>query len=121
MDGGTLDAGHFTFLQFNDFGLEATTLGPAQVHAQQHVAPVLGFSAAGAGLDIQVGVVGIHFAGEHAAEFELLEFFIKVFEIGFDFLDGAFVVLFHRHVEQAFCIGQAVGEVVDGFNDQFKV
>jgi hypothetical protein len=47
-------------------GLEAAPLAPAQVHAQQHLRPVLRLGAAGAGLDVDEAVAAIHLAGEHA-------------------------------------------------------
>src|SRR5690606_9219875 len=55
--GGALDAGDFTLGQLDDLGTEAALVGPAQVHAQQDIGPVLGLGAAGTGLDIQVAVV----------------------------------------------------------------
>ncbi len=81
VNGGAFDTRHIAFHQLDNFGLEAPTLCPAQVHAQEHVGPVLGFGATRASLNIQVGVVGVHFAGEHAAEFKLLELFIKGLKI----------------------------------------
>ena len=81
VNGGTLDARHFALHQFDYLGLEAAALGPAQIHAQKHVGPVLGFGATRTGLYVEVGVVGVHFAGEHAAEFKLLELFIKTLKI----------------------------------------
>ena len=48
-------------------------LGPAQVHAQQHVGPVLGVGAALARLDLADGVVLVVLAGEQAAQLELVE------------------------------------------------
>src|SRR5690606_34242339 len=52
--GGALDPGDFTGGQLHDGRVETAFVGPAQVHAQQDVGPVLGFGAAGAGLDVQV-------------------------------------------------------------------
>ena len=45
-------------------------LGPAQVHAQQHVGPVLGVGAALAGLDLADRVALVVLAGEEAAQLE---------------------------------------------------
>ena len=39
-----------------DHGLEALTLGPAEVHAHQHFGPVLRFGTAGTGVDGDDGV-----------------------------------------------------------------
>ena len=63
VDGCRLDARHFARRDLDQLRLEAVVLGPAQVHAQQDIGPVLGFSTTGAGLDIEIGAVGIHLAG----------------------------------------------------------
>src|SRR5712692_2733548 len=39
--------------------LVAVLLGPARVHAQQHVRPVLALGAAGAGMDLEIAVVAV--------------------------------------------------------------
>src|SRR5262249_37976586 len=54
LDGGRLDAGLFAGGLLQVFDLVAVLLGPARVHAQQHIRPVLALSAAGAGVDFQV-------------------------------------------------------------------
>ena len=48
--------------------LVAVLLGPARVHAQQHAGPVLAFGAAGAGMDFEIGVVGVGLAGQQRLE-----------------------------------------------------
>ena len=53
--------------------VEAALLGPLQIHAQQHLGPVLRFGAAGAGLNFEKRIVRIEFAVEHAAELEVAE------------------------------------------------
>src|SRR5690606_8114105 len=117
MHGGALDAGDFTFGQLDDLGTEAALVGPAQVHAQKDVGPVLGFGATGAGLDVQVAVVGVHLAAEHAAEFQLLEDFAQALDFGDDVVHRSFVIFLGSHFQQIPGIGQAAGEVVDGFDD----
>ena len=52
-------------LQVDHLALEAAALGPAQVHAQQHLGPVLRLGAAGAGMDRDDGVLAIVLAAEH--------------------------------------------------------
>src|SRR6185437_1201719 len=52
------------FLQPLD--LVAVLLGPADIHKQQHLGPVLGFGAAGAGMGFEVAVVGVGLAREEA-------------------------------------------------------
>ena len=60
VDGGALDAGDLAGRDLHQLGLEAAPLAPAQIHAQQHLGPVLRLGAAGAGLDVDEGVVGVH-------------------------------------------------------------
>ena len=67
----TFDARHFAFGDFQNFGLEAAAVAPHEVHAQQHVGPVLCLGAAGTSLDVHETVMCIHLAREHALEFEV--------------------------------------------------
>ena len=92
-------------------------VGPAQVHAQQHVGPVLGFGTAGPRLDIQVGIVLIHLATEHAAELKALEALLQLRELGGHVGDGAFVTLLDRHLQQFGGIVQAGTQVVQRTDD----
>src|SRR5690606_15380219 len=115
--GGTLDAGHFAFGQLDDFRVEAVLGGPAQVHAQQHVGPVLGLGAAGTGDDVQEGAVGVHVATEHAAGLELPQGFAEAGQVGDDVAHRTFVIFLDGHVQQLPGIGQATGELVQGFDD----
>ena len=52
-EGGALDARLLAVLPVEQLDLVAVALGPAQVHAQQHLGPVLRLGAAGAGMDRQ--------------------------------------------------------------------
>jgi hypothetical protein len=69
-------------------GFEALLLGPAEIHAHEHFGPVLGFGAAGAGVDGDDGVEGIGFSGEHGAGLELFGVVAEggdfAFEVGFE-------------------------------------
>ena len=47
-------------------------LGPAHIHARQHLDPVLRLGTAGAGIDFEVAVIGVGLARQQAFEFELL-------------------------------------------------
>ena len=117
VDGSALDAGDFTFGQLDDLGSETALVGPAQVHTQENVGPVLRLGAAGTGLDIQVAVVRVHFAAEHAAEFQPLEDAAQTLQLGRNVVYGALVVFFDSHVEQVAGVGQSTFEIVDGFDD----
>ena len=117
MHGSALDPGDLPLGQLDDLGSEAALVGPAQVHTQEDVGPVLGLGAAGAGLDVQVAVVGIHLAAEHAAEFQFLEDFAQALDFGDDIVHRTFVVFFGGHFQQVAGVTQAAGEVIDGFDD----
>jgi len=98
--GGALDARDFTRRAFHQFGLVAACLAPAQVHAQQHFGPVLRLGAPGTGLDVEVGVVDVHLAAEHALELEIGERLVGCVEIGDDGVEGVFVVLLGGEFEE---------------------
>ena len=69
--------GFFAGLVVVEHGLEALPLGPAQVHAQQHLGPVLRLGAAGAGMDRDDGVAGVVLAGEQGFGLELVDEFAE--------------------------------------------
>ncbi|KPW50728.1 Uncharacterized protein ALO88_05605 [Pseudomonas syringae pv. antirrhini] len=115
--GSALDTGDFTGGQLHDGGVEAALVGPAQVHTQQDVGPVLGFGAAGTGLDVQIGVVGVHLATEHAAEFELFQRGTQALDFGSHVVDGSLVFFFGGHQQQVFGVDQPGGHFVQGFDD----
>jgi hypothetical protein len=64
LDGGRLDASFFAACFLQVFDLVAVLLGPARVHAQQHVGPVLALGAAGAGMDFQEAIEAVGLAGQ---------------------------------------------------------
>ena len=70
---GRGDAGLGPGRHLVELDVEAAALGPAQVHAQQHVGPVLGVGPALAGLDLADGVGLVVLAGEQRAQLELVE------------------------------------------------
>ena len=69
-DRRALDAGALARLLLDQLGLEAAPLAPAQVHAQQHLGPVLRLGAAGAGVDRDDGVAGVVLAAEQLLQLE---------------------------------------------------
>ena len=82
--GGGFDAGAFAGLRIEHRCAVAFALSPAQVHAQQHLGPVLRFGAAGAGLDGHDGVEAVAFAGEQRFGLELGDVFIGGGEFAID-------------------------------------
>ena len=59
---GRLDAGALARRLFEIIDLVAVLLGPARVHAQQHLGPILALGAARAGLHFEESVVGVGLA-----------------------------------------------------------
>ena len=63
-DRGRLEARLLPRARLDDLGLEAASLGPAQVHAEEHLGPVLRVGAALAAVDRDERVAGVVLAGE---------------------------------------------------------
>ena len=68
LHGRRLDAGLFAAGLLDPLDLVAVLLGPARVHAHEHVGPVLALGAAGAGMDLEVGVVAVGLARQQRLE-----------------------------------------------------
>ena len=77
MKRGALQPGFVARLIVDQLALEAAALGPAQVHPQQHLGPVLRFGAAGAGMDGDDRVLAIVLAAEHLLDLAGLHFLIE--------------------------------------------
>ena len=71
-EGRGLDPRLVAVLNLVDLGAEALPLGPAQIHAHQHLGPVLALRAARAGMHGDDGVQRIGLAREHRLRFQLL-------------------------------------------------
>src|SRR3546814_9375694 len=91
---------------FHQFGLPAARLAPAQVHAQQHLGPVLRLGTTGAGLDVDERVVRIHLAGEHALEFQLADLRLELAQIVDHRLGSLVISVGDRHFQQITGIGE---------------
>ena len=74
-------------------------LRPAQIHAQQHLRPVLRFRATGARLNVEVGTVDIHLTREHAPEFQTVDGFFESGQVLDDFVNSIAIVFFDRQRE----------------------
>ena len=87
-EGRRLDAGFFAVLIVVHLGLKALLFGPAQIHAQQHLGPVLRFRPASARMNRHDSVQRIGFARQHGPEFKLVDVVAQardlVLEIGLD-------------------------------------
>ena len=58
-----LDAGLFAVGNVHDVHFKFSTFCPARVHAHQHPRPILALGTARAGVDFEIGIVLIGFAG----------------------------------------------------------
>jgi hypothetical protein len=96
-------------------------LAPAQIHAQQHLGPVLRLGAAGAGLDVDECVRRIHLAREHALEFEFLDFRGQRLDVVGDRRDRALVVLAEREIEQVARFAERVRQRADAADDAIEI
>ena len=68
-DGRALQPGFVARLVIDHLALEASALDPAEIHAQEHLGPVLRFGAPGARVNRDDGVLAIVFAAEHLLDF----------------------------------------------------
>ena len=72
-DGGFADAGGVAGLHVHELDGVVASLGPARIHAEHDVCPVVGLGAAGASLDGEDGVVAVELAGEEGGDLEFVE------------------------------------------------
>ena len=118
--GRAFDAGNVALGNLDQLGFESLGLAPAQIHAQQHVSPVLRLGTAGARLDVEESIVFVHLSRKHASEFQLGNAFFDPVEIGFDLGDGGLVVFADRKFEQLAGIAKALRARVESEYYGFK-
>jgi hypothetical protein len=61
--------------------LEAAPLAEAGEHAVQHLGPVAGLGPAGARVQAQVGVVGVHGPGQQGLDLEGMEVLLQLLDL----------------------------------------
>src|SRR5947207_2407234 len=87
---------------------------PSQVHAHEHLGPVLRLGAAGAGVDREDGVLPVLGAGEHDLELERLELAAHARQPFLDLRAEALVARLDGHLPQELRLRRLAGEVVEG-------
>ena len=97
---GGLDTRLFAGMLFQDLNLELGALGPAHVHALQHRRPVLALGAAGARMNLDIGVVGIGLAGEERLDLPLVGLGLDLADRSLGFLDDLGVLLLLAHGDE---------------------
>ena len=99
-DGGGLDARLVAVLIVQDLVDKAVALRPAGIHAVEHLCPVLGLGAAGAGVELEDGVGVVVLAGEQGGHPGLLHLFLQGGELRLQLLQDLGVILFLAHLAQ---------------------
>ena len=100
LDGGCLDSGDFSVGLFQNRRIESFAFAIAQILAENHGCPVLGFGTACARLDVNEAVAWVHRIGKHSAEFQFLDLALQFQYIGFDRFQGFVILFFFCHIEQ---------------------
>ena len=115
---GGLDARFLARSGIEHRGAKAFLLRPAEIHAQEHLGPVLGFCAARAGLDGDDGVEAVAFAGEKSFGFEVGDKFIGRVEFGGNIAEERIALgvvgLFLREMKIGFDVAGLAFECVEG-------
>jgi len=118
--GRALDACHFTGRRLDDLGVETMCLGPPQIHAQQHLGPVLCLRAARTGLNVEVCIAGVHFAREHAPELETRQQGFEAFEVMAYLGESLRVVLLGGEIIQLRRVPETRRQLVERVDDLFQ-
>jgi hypothetical protein len=95
--------------------------GPAQIHAQYHLRPVLSLGASRAGLNVEISVVAVHFAGKHATKLERSQFRLERRDIAFNLTDRIGIILVDSKGQQLVRIAKPTGKLVQNDNDLFQL
>ena len=95
-----LDARFLAHHQIDQLDGERRALGPAQVHALQHVGPVLRLGAARAGLDLNDRVALVIRPGERQLERVLLDLLTDLGDLGRQFSSQRLVAVERGQLEQ---------------------
>jgi hypothetical protein len=90
---------------------------PAKIHPEQHFRPVLCLGAACARLDVEIGVIGVHFPGEHAPEFEFLDADLETPQVALDFRHRSGIVFFDGKSKQFVGIPQPACNLIQPNDD----
>jgi hypothetical protein len=91
--------------------------GPAQVHPEQHLRPVLRLGTARAGLDVEERVGRVQLAAEHAPELELAQTVLETGGIVCNLRERRLVPLLECEIEELARVGEAGRERLQGPDD----
>ena len=88
----SLDARFLCGLAVKKLDVKPPALGPADVHPEQHLRPILGIGPSGSGIDGDDRVLGIVFSGEEPLQFELLELAFQTVQMFAEVVDDVFAL-----------------------------
>ena len=97
-EGGRLQPRLLPRRSLQHLDLKAAPFGPAQVHPQQDLGPVLGIGAAGAGVDGDDRVAGVVLAAEQPRLFQLGQSPLDRAQLGVEL--SRHLLIFSRHLSQ---------------------
>src|SRR5439155_8682179 len=84
----------------------AVALGPARVHPLEHLGPILAFGAAGAGVDLDISVVGVRLAREQRGDLVALGALGKLVEAADGVVDQRSIAFAFGELDQFYGVGE---------------
>jgi hypothetical protein len=116
LDGGGFDPGLLAGAFLGERHLVAARLGPALVHPQQHLGPVLRLGAAGPGIHLHIGVIGIGLAREQALYLAALGLGGQGVQVGDGGIGSGGIALRLGQLDQFHGIGHGLFELADALD-----
>ncbi len=107
LQGRRLDPRLFPGCLFDDLDVHAVGVGPAAVHALQHLGPVLGLGAAGAGVDLDVAVVAIGLARQQRLQLRPRGQILQPPQLDDGLLEGGLIALGVGQFREVHGVGHA--------------
>jgi len=117
---GRLDARHFPFGDFHQFRSKTMLLTPTQVHAQNHLCPILGFGAARPRLNIDKAIGSIMLSRKHPLKFQFFDHHQGRIQIGIHRSQQFLILLAERKFQHFVSVSQTGTQLVHRFDDGFQ-
>ena len=112
--GGTFDAGLITRQQVIHFGFKSPAFGKTQIHAQQYLRPILGLSAAGAGMNSDEGIFIVVFAAQHHLQLQATQILLLDLKLIGGFGQDGLIGLFLGQIQEDFQIFETLFLIFPG-------
>ena len=98
----------------DDFHLVVVRLGPAHIHAHQHLRPILALGAAGACVDLDKSIVAVGLAGQQRLDLAGMGLLPELGERGLGLGDDARIALFLAERDEGDIVVKIAGDAVEG-------